>query len=272
MSADKVVFFGGLPRSGSTLLANVLAQNQRFEVTPTSPLCEYIGAMTQAFTNSPQRRAYLDQDLARARFRSAVRGAILGYFSAPVGADKGRGWTGQCDLLTRVFGAGLKMIVPVRDLRGCVVSQEKKYRHNPEFAWDGHMLDLPGRVGHWLNSAPLGPAATQIKEALHTRHAEAMCFVRMEDFCAAPERELDRLYAYIDEDRFAHDLQNIPTRPREHDGVHAPLGDHRLTDSCIRPVAEDWDAVLGVELSERIVRENAWFYQTFYPERITCSG
>lgn len=272
MSADKVIFLGGLPRAGSTLLANVLAQNPRFEVTPTSPLCEYVMGMAQAFTNSPQRRAWLNQDRARSAFRSAVRGAIHGHFSAPVGVDKSRGWTGQCDLLTRVFGAGLKMIVPVRDLRGCVMSQENKYRQNPEFAWDGPMLDLDGRVGHFLNSAPLGPAATQIKEALRTRHAEAMCFVRMEDFCADPERELGRIYAYMDEDRHAHDLTDIPTRPQEHDGVHAPIGDHTLTDSRVRPVNENWKNVLGAELSERIVRENAWFYQTFYPERITCSG
>ncbi len=36
----------------------------------------------------------------------------------------------------------------------------------------------------------------------------------------------------------------------------------------VEPLAEDWDAVLGKELSSEIRRENAWFYELFYRERM----
>lgn len=264
----KVVFLGGLPRSGSTLLSNVLAQNPRFEVTPTSPLCEYVDAMCRTFSASEQRKAYLNQDHAAKMFRGSVRGAIGGYFSAPVGIDKSRGWTGKADLLTKVYGTDLKIIVPIRDLRGCVVSEENKYRKNPEFGWDTNMSDIESRTKHFLNSPPLGPAAVQIKEGLRTHQAESWLFVRMEDFCRNPEDQLDRIYGYIEEDNFIHDLENINTEPMEHDGVHAPIGDHTLTASKIKPVHENWDAVLGHDLAQSIVSGNEWFYRAFYPERL----
>src|SRR6056297_2046898 len=129
---NKVIFLGGLPRAGSTLLCNILSQNPRFEVTPTSPLCEYVNAMTRAFSASEQRKAYLDQDKAASCFRGAIKGAIEGYFSGPVGIDKSRGWTAKADLLTKIYGQKLKVIVPIRDLRGCVASEEMRFRQNPE--------------------------------------------------------------------------------------------------------------------------------------------
>lgn len=265
---NKTIFLGGLPRSGSTLLCNILAQNPRFEVTPTSPLCEYIDAMGKAFSASEQRKAYLNQDKASSCFRSSIRGAIEGYFSAPVGIDKSRGWTGKADLLTKIYGHDLKIIVPIRDLRGCVVSEENKYRQCPEFGWDADMVDVESRAKHFLTSNPLGPSAMQIKEGLRTRQSESWLFVRMEDLCTNPQEQIDRIYMYIDEPAYSHDFDRIETKPTEHDGVHAPLGDHTLTASKIVPVKEKWDTVLGPDLSQSIVDGNDWFYRAFYPNRI----
>ena len=43
MAADKRIYFlVGLPRSGSTLLANILAQHPRIHVTPTSGVVDML--------------------------------------------------------------------------------------------------------------------------------------------------------------------------------------------------------------------------------------
>jgi sulfotransferase len=39
----KIHFINGMPRSGSTLLCNILAQNPKFHVTPTSYVAEVEG-------------------------------------------------------------------------------------------------------------------------------------------------------------------------------------------------------------------------------------
>jgi hypothetical protein len=90
----------------------------------------------------------------------------------------------------------------------------------------------------------------------------------MEDFCSDPDNQLDRIYTYINEARFEHDLARIDTVPAEHDGIHAPLGDHTLTAPTVRPVPERWDALLGGDLAAGIVDGNRWFYAAFYPERL----
>jgi len=38
----EIYFINGMPRSGSTLLCNILAQNPEFHVTPTSGLSELV--------------------------------------------------------------------------------------------------------------------------------------------------------------------------------------------------------------------------------------
>jgi sulfotransferase len=265
MPADTVVFLSGLPRSGSTLLSNVLAQNPRFEVTPTSPLAEYVISMGQAFSASPQRAAYLNQKLVAKKFRGAVRGAISGHFDAHLGIDKSRAWTGLADLLSRIYGPALRVIVTVRDLRGVVASHETRFRTAPEFRWGVDMLDINSRAQHYLSSVPLGPALRQIREAFRTYHAEGWLFVRMEDFCKNPKKTLHTIYKYIDEPEFEHDLKNIRTTPLEHDGVHAPIGAHTLSASTILPPRENWDTVLGPDLARKIIMQNQWFYRMLYP-------
>src|SRR3954469_64456 len=42
-------FIGGMPRAGSTILGNILAQNPRFHVTPTSGVIEALLTLRTAF-------------------------------------------------------------------------------------------------------------------------------------------------------------------------------------------------------------------------------
>ena len=55
-------FICGMPRSGSTILGNILAQNPRFHVTPTSALIDLLAGMRSAFDKIPDFRAALDED------------------------------------------------------------------------------------------------------------------------------------------------------------------------------------------------------------------
>src|SRR4029434_2006075 len=67
MAEQRIVFNSSFPRSGSTLLQNILAQNPRFYCTPTSGVLNLLqGARTQ-FSTAPMFKAQ-DADLMRAGF------------------------------------------------------------------------------------------------------------------------------------------------------------------------------------------------------------
>ena len=51
----------GLPRAGSTLMQNVLAQNPKFKVTSTSELPSIISEISKIWSNSLEIKNYLNE-------------------------------------------------------------------------------------------------------------------------------------------------------------------------------------------------------------------
>ena len=92
---DKVFFNSSLPRSGSTLLQNILAQNDDFYVTPTSGVLELVFGARANYTSSPEFKAQNDDDMKIA-FKAFCRDGVFGFFNAltdkPYVMDKSRGW------------------------------------------------------------------------------------------------------------------------------------------------------------------------------------
>jgi sulfotransferase len=63
----KIFFQSSLPRSGSTLLQNIMGQNPEFYVTPTSGVLELLYAARANYTNSPEFKAQ-DSELMKKGF------------------------------------------------------------------------------------------------------------------------------------------------------------------------------------------------------------
>lgn len=78
---EKIFFQSSLPRSGSTLLQNLIGQNPDFYVTPTSGLLELIYAARANYTNSPEFKAQ-DADLMKKAFLGFCKSGMEGYFNS----------------------------------------------------------------------------------------------------------------------------------------------------------------------------------------------
>src|SRR4051812_50077932 len=83
MSSDRktIYFIAGMPRAGSTILGNILSQNPRFHVTPTSGLLDALLALRTAFDQAPDFKAAPNE----AGKMSAGSGALYGVFGPPAG-------------------------------------------------------------------------------------------------------------------------------------------------------------------------------------------
>ena len=129
----KIFYQSSLPRSGSTLLQNILAQNPDIYSTPTSPVSDYVSVLREVFTNNPNVLAQ-DEDQMKMAFQSMCNASIQGYFESltdkPYVLDKSRGWKSNYDFLQFILGEKPKIICVVRDLRDVFASNEKNFRKN----------------------------------------------------------------------------------------------------------------------------------------------
>jgi len=123
----KIFYQSSMPRAGSTLLQNILAQNPAFYVTPTSGVLDLIYGARINYTNGPEFKAQ-DPKLMEKAFLAFCRSGMEGYYRSitdrPCVWDKSRGWGVHFDLLTVIFGSEPKVVCMVRDLRRQGVSAD----------------------------------------------------------------------------------------------------------------------------------------------------
>jgi sulfotransferase len=272
--SKKLCFNSSLPRSGSTLLQNILSQNPRFYSSATSGLIDLLFSSRAYFSQGVEFKAQ-DGGLMREAFRGYCEFAIHGYYEyitdRPVCVDKSRSWFHYYDWL-KTFQPEPKIIVCIRDLRAILSSMEKLYRKNrhlqdrSEDVLKMNMLTVDNRILHWLNSAPVGIAHARLIDAIQLGHHKRFCFVRFEDLTTTPEAVMRKVYDYLGEEYFSHDFENVEQATFENDQLHGIYGDHQIRGK-VAPVAPDYHEVLGREVSNSIKTDNPLFYSTFYPEK-----
>jgi len=99
---EKIFYQSSLPRSGSTLLQNILAQNSDIYATPTSGVLELVFAARGNYTDSPEFQAQ-DAEVMRKAFQAFCKNGMDAYYNAITDkkyvVDKSRGWGIHYDFL-----------------------------------------------------------------------------------------------------------------------------------------------------------------------------
>jgi len=270
----KIFFQSSLPRAGSTLLQNIMAQNPEFYVTPTSGLLELIFGARYNYSNNPEFKAQ-DADQMKKAFLAFSRAGMEAYFRAltdkPYVLDKSRGWGVHFDLLTQIFHEEPKVIVMVRDLRQILASMEKKFRQTPDKQRpiENH-ANLTGtttfkRTMIHLQTAPVGLALDRIAEIHHRGWNTKLLFIRYEDLTAQPKATLNKVYAYLGLPNFEHDFDNVPQVTQEDDRVHGVAGLHDIRPK-VEPLVNDYMTILGRDTVRAVQNNFAWYFNLFgYP-------
>ena len=172
---EKIFYQSSLPRSGSTLLQNILAQNPDIYATPTSGMMELMYGARANYTNSPE---FLSQDaeLMKKGFLAFCKAGMEAWCSAVTDKkyyiDKGRSWGVHYDWLKMIKDDKPKIIIMVRDLRDVFASMEKNFRKNPDKLnpmtnWENLInTSIPKRIDSWANGIPVGLAVERIKEII----------------------------------------------------------------------------------------------------------
>lgn len=256
-------FISGMPRAGSTLLANVLAQNPRFHTTQTSGIMDVMFGVRNQWDRLVEFQAHPDE---AAKLR-VLRGILENFYAdvdKPVIFDKSRGWLSLLEMAEAILGHKAKVLVPVRDVRDVLASFEKLWRDNSKTGQIGQesanyfkFQTAQGRCDVWLgNDQPLGLAYSRITDAITRGFRDRMFLVDFDDFTSKPKETMDMIYEFLGESKFKHDFENVKQVTWENDAVHGFRGLHDIR-SRVEPIPPQWPIVLG-QFAESYGRLNFW--------------
>jgi sulfotransferase len=268
----KQLFFqSSLPRSGSTLLQNIFAQNPDIYATPTSGVLELVFAARANYTQSPEFIAQ-DATLMQKGYLNFCKEGMHGFYDAITDkkyvVDKSRGWGVHFDFLQTILGEQPKIVVMVRDLRDIFASMESNFRRNPEkmqpiVNWEKMSgTTVPKRIDVWAQSQPVGLAIERLQEIIRYGNDSKVLFVKYEDLCLHPETEMTRVYQYLGIPHYHHDFDNIEQITKEDDSVYGVFGDHQIRQK-LQLMPSKAKNLLGSEVTNWIFTNYKWFYDYF---------
>ncbi len=267
---EEIFFNSSLPRSGSTLIQNILGTREDMYVTPTDGTLELVYSARASYSESPEFKAQ-DAELMRKGFASFCHDGIYGWFNAVTDkkyvVSKSRGW-GIYRPFLETFVENPKVICMVRDLRDVFNSYEKIYRRNPDKhdAIVNHAnmtgTSTPKRIDIWANSQPIGLAIERLAEIIRQGYDSKILFVKYEDLCLHPENELFRIEEYLGIPHVKYDFDNIPQITQEDDNAFGIEGLHTIRHK-VEPLISDAKQVLGRDVTNWIFDNYKWFYDYF---------
>lgn len=261
MPEPAIHFVSGLPRTGSTLLMNLLAQNPAHHVTPTSGLIHLVNAVMERW---PQLQEFQAEGLAnvKPRVESGLRGLMHGFFERPLREektvfDKSRGWLFYIEQIEQILGSPIKVITLVRDVRAIVASWEKIYRRRgveyryPENADLGPIVTVEDRARFALLSNQVtGRSIARLRDALQ-RCPDRLLLVPYETLTARPAETLAAIHDFLGLARFDYDPQHVQQVTQEDDNyVGRDL--HAIRPAVAPQADEPWQGILPEPLCEEI--------------------
>lgn len=264
--SKQLIFVSGLPRAGSTLLMNLLAQNPKVHSTATSGLHE-IGYIARQFSATEEFKTIPNPQDGETLFYDYVKGGCENAFNRltdrPIVADKCRSWVGHLDMLFAIW-PNAKILVPVRDMRGILTSFETKWQAHP-FPFTGIEKQSPQnwttvekRAQGWLNMPPLGIAVERLSDAVR-RFKDRLHFVHFEQLTVDPDKTMKAVWNYLNLEAPVHDFNNVKQYTKEHE-LGWPYGDHTIRSS-VQPLNNRWNEVLGRQLADNINTKFQWINQ-----------
>jgi sulfotransferase len=259
-------FIAGMPRSGSTLLCNLLAQNPRFHTTSTSGIVGVVRLVNEQWSG-----IIGGPDLVVEAARRRALAAILQCFHddplvpKPVVFDKSRGWLGNLNLAEMALGRKVKVLVCVRDIRDVLASFERLWRKNAA-TWaqsqeQQHYIEyqtVEGRCDVLMKpDQVVGGAYQRIKKSLMRGMRDRMHFVEFEQMTRQPQQTTRRIYQFLEEPYYAHDFDNVEQVTTEDDFMHGIPGLHTIRQK-IEPMSPQWPKTIGDVAAKYEPYNNLW--------------
>lgn len=243
----EIYFINGMPRSGSTLLCNILSQNPDFHSTPTSGLSDIVYSINEMWQRNPSIKA---SELPEKKL-TIIRDLIYSYhrdIERPVVFNKSRGWAPLIELVEMSLETPIKILTTTRKLPSILASFEKLYRKELKMV-DSPMLRSPemsilsGRVNAWANGV-VGSTFNTIQDAFLRGYKDRFHFIDYDKLTTDPKSVMVQVYNFLGKPYFNHDFANIVQYTFEKDIEHGFTDLHTIRP-VVAPQKDDSQEILG---------------------------
>ena len=223
----------GLPRSGSTLLCNILNQNPRFRATATSGLQKVLTGVKTGWDQVIEHHVNIDFE----KRKNVLKSIVDGYYkdtNQEVIFDKNRAWMSEPEMAQLALGQGAKMICCVRSYKDILASFEKLFRSQNAYFdvldkrnLGSNFTTVEQRCDVWAsNTGPVGSSKIILEELVKRNFIPI--FIEFDKLTKTPETTLRYLYEELGEEYFEHDFTNVEQTTHEEDYFHGMLNLHSI--------------------------------------------
>lgn len=240
---EKLNFIAGLPRSGSTLMCNLLNMNPNFHATPTSPTLDMVLQMRKVFSHNTSYKN-MDRLSESDRFKAGVKSYLHAYFQDKrVVFDKNRAWVNKLPMMDRIMGQDdSKVIFCYRNPVEVFQSIESQYQrtilmeNNDEIQNELGFATLMNRVETFISqdftlmSAPVA----LLEDALNQGLGKRILIVRYEALCSQPQKTLDEIHAFVGEDKMPYDFSQLKQSTFENDAAYNYKFSHNIREGEVK--------------------------------------
>jgi sulfotransferase len=262
----KLNLIAGLPRSGSTLLCNLLNMNNRFHATATSPVIDVLANIRSTFSHNITFKTN-DRLGQYNDMRAGLKGFIDGFYNEKeVVFDKCRGWSSHLLFLDTILGhRNTKLIWTYRDPVDVVSSIEKRHQQtvlleNTDQVSGIDLSTLASRVDLVINDGGIvAKPVWLLNDAYEMGYGDRILLVRYDDLTKYPQETLNKIHDFIGEDRFQYDENNfadLKQTTSEFDGLYNFKYSHNIKEGSVDYVKHD--VMLPQYLIDKINHRFTW--------------
>ena len=274
MTTPAFVGVTGLPRAGSTLVCQLLAQHPEIECEGlTSPLCNAVLGIRRMISNDQFFLAQLDGSFDRSygHLASAMQGFLRGWnrdCGKKVVVDKNRAWLHAVELLLQIEPQA-KLIVCLRELGQIYGSIEAQHQRTILMDFIDHLADYDrfGRAEMLLSKdkaigAPL--ISLHAIPDLPKAAQERLYFLRFEDLVERPAELMAQIYAWLGVAPLRIDPDRLTIMGAlESDSHYGMKYPHTQSERVAKPRKHE----VPPRIQAHIETTCAWYYHFFYPKQ-----
>jgi len=240
----------GMPRSGSTLLCQILSMHKDHYATPTSPMLDMLISQQAVFSHNGGFKA-VDRLEFYNDFAEAQKSFLETYYKQQkIVFDKNRGWPMHLMKLDEIMAnEDTKIIWTYRDPLEIIASMESQHRKFPLIQYTeeqqspGGLSSLDARIGHFVsdNSIMVLPARA-LHEAVHTGYSDRIKIIDYKSLCKFPQETLDEIHEFLGLEPHkydAKDWKDLKQVTHEHDHLYNYKYPHQIQEGEIKYVKHD---------------------------------
>lgn len=261
----------GLPRSGSTLLCQMLGQHPEIQCEGhSSPLCNMLLGIRRMVSDDQFFLAQLDQhfDQSYANLSGAMRGFLQGWHAdqgKKVVVDKNRAWLHMIEMLLQIAPEA-KLIVCLRELGQIYGSIEARHQKTILIDFIDHLADYDrfGRADMlFAKDKAIGAPLISIHavEDLPAQVRERLYFLRFEDLMERPVQCMSHIYSWLGLSPHEIDPNQLVVGAHESDSHYRMKYSHKQSGSIVKPQRHE----IAPRIQAQIQGAYSWYYQLYYP-------